>query len=95
MLGTAFSKPMALMSVTKGVRGGVHIQSCGHHMHYNCRQSYCDTLKQSGSRVPREHQGGGGKGKGKAGNGKERDGQMHPRRNPLQLLSRRVFAVPI
>ena len=27
--------------------------------------------------------------------GKERDGQMHPRRNPLQLLSLHVFAVPI
>ena len=41
------------MSMTKGVKGGVHIQSCGHHMHYSCRQSYCDTLKQ-GNRMPRE-----------------------------------------
>ena len=41
------------MSMTKGVKSGVHIQSCGHHMHYTCRKSYCDTLKQA-NRLPRE-----------------------------------------
>lgn len=27
-------------------KGGLHIQSCGHYMHYECRRSYCKTLKQ-------------------------------------------------
>ena len=53
VLGSAFNKQMALMSMTKGVKSGVHIQSCGHHMHYTCRKSYCDTLKQA-NRLPRE-----------------------------------------
>ena len=50
---STFSSAMASLSLTKGVKGGVHIQSCGHHMHYDCRQSYCETLKQQG-RVSRD-----------------------------------------
>ena len=48
-----FGTPWGLMSSHRGWKGGLHIQSCGHHMHYDCRQSYCETLKQL-MRVTRE-----------------------------------------
>ena len=44
-LSNAFSQRMALLSTNRGWKRGVHIQSCGHHMHFDCRQSYCETLK--------------------------------------------------
>jgi E3 ubiquitin-protein ligase UBR3 len=48
-----FDPSSSLLSTHRGWKGGVHIQSCGHHMHYDCRQSYCETLKQL-MRVTRE-----------------------------------------
>ena len=54
-LSNAFSQRMALLSTNRGWKRGVHIQSCGHHMHFDCRQSYCDTLKQQQQvRIPRD-----------------------------------------
>ncbi len=41
-----FGLKSTLLSLNNSWRGGIHIQSCGHHMHYDCRQSYCETLKQ-------------------------------------------------
>ncbi len=51
-----FGLKSALLSVNSSWRGGIHIQSCGHHMHYDCRQSYCATLKQQ-YRVARDQVG--------------------------------------
>jgi len=48
-----FEVTSGLLSCHRGWKGGLHIQSCGHHMHYDCRQSYCETLKQL-MRVTRE-----------------------------------------
>ena len=48
-----FEPTSGLLSSHRGWKGGLHIQSCGHHMHYDCRQSYCETLKQL-MRVTRE-----------------------------------------
>jgi E3 ubiquitin-protein ligase UBR3 len=45
-LSNAFSQRMALLSTNRGWKRGVHIQSRGHHMHFDGRQSYCETLKQ-------------------------------------------------
>ena len=54
-LSNAFSQRMALLSTNRGWKRGVHIQSCGHHMHFDCRQSYCETLKQQQQvRIPRD-----------------------------------------
>eukprot|EP00095_Tigriopus_kingsejongensis_P006031 maker-scaffold889_size84747-snap-gene-0.19 protein:Tk06031 transcript:maker-scaffold889_size84747-snap-gene-0.19-mRNA-1 annotation:"e3 ubiquitin-protein ligase ubr3" len=41
-----FDTQSVLLSMNRGWKGGIHVQSCGHHMHYDCRQSYCETLKQ-------------------------------------------------
>lgn len=41
-----FDHGSVLMSLNRSWNGGIHIQSCGHHMHYDCRQSYCETLRQ-------------------------------------------------
>ena len=41
-----FDPKSVFLSVHRSWRGGIHIQSCGHHMHYSCRKSYCETLKQ-------------------------------------------------
>ena len=52
-MSRTFDATGSLLSTHRGWKGGVHIQSCGHHMHYDCRQSYCETLKQL-MRVTRE-----------------------------------------
>ncbi len=41
-----FGLKSTLLSLNSSWRGGIHIQSCGHHLHFDCRQSYCETLKQ-------------------------------------------------
>jgi len=48
-----FGLRSTLLSLNNSWHGGIHIQSCGHHMHYDCRQSYCETLKQQ-ARLARE-----------------------------------------
>lgn len=48
-----FDEQSVMMSVNRSWIAGIHVQSCGHHMHYDCRQSYCETLKQQ-NRVARE-----------------------------------------
>ena len=48
-----FNPKSVFLSVHHSWRGGIHIQSCGHHMHFDCRQSYCETLKQQ-MRVTRD-----------------------------------------
>jgi E3 ubiquitin-protein ligase UBR3 len=48
-----FDPKSVFLSLHRGWKGGIHIQSCGHHMHYDCRQSYCETLKQQ-MRMARE-----------------------------------------
>ena len=35
-----------LLSVNLGWDGGVHIQTCGHHLHLDCLKSYLQTLKE-------------------------------------------------
>lgn len=44
-MNKAFDASSSLLAVHRGWKGGIHIQSCGHHMHYDCRTSYCDTLR--------------------------------------------------
>ncbi len=48
-----YDSQSCLLSVHRGWKSGIHIQSCGHHMHYDCRSSYCETLRTQ-SRGPRE-----------------------------------------
>lgn len=48
-----FDPTSSLLSTHRGWKGGVHIQSCGHHIHYDCRLSYCETLKQN-NRITRD-----------------------------------------
>ena len=48
-----FNPKSVFLSVHHSWKGGIHIQSCGHHMHFDCRQSYCETLKQQ-MRVTRD-----------------------------------------
>lgn len=45
-LGDLFSRESVHLSTHQSWKGGLHIQSCGHHMHYHCRQNYCQVLKQ-------------------------------------------------
>jgi len=52
-LSRNFNLKSVFMSTNRGWNGGLHVQSCGHHMHYDCRMSYCETLK-SLMRVTRE-----------------------------------------
>ena len=40
-----YDSTSCLLAVHRGWKGGIHIQSCGHHMHYDCRSSYCETLR--------------------------------------------------
>ena len=40
-----FDSPSHLMSVNIGWQGGVHVQSCGHHIHLACHDHYMTTLK--------------------------------------------------
>lgn len=54
-MSEAFNLKLALLSMSKGWESGVHMQSCGHHMHFHCRASYLETLKQQQQvRVPRD-----------------------------------------
>lgn len=53
-MNQVFDAKSCLLSVHRGWKGGIHIQSCGHHMHYDCRSSYCDTLRQQ-MRPSRDH----------------------------------------
>ena len=48
-----FNPKSVFLSVHHSWKGGIHVQSCGHHMHFDCRQSYCETLKQQ-MRVTRD-----------------------------------------
>ena len=44
-MNKVYDPQSCLMSTHRGWKGGIHIQSCGHHMHYDCRTSYCQTLR--------------------------------------------------
>ena len=48
-----FGAAPTLLAVSKSWRGGLHVQSCGHHLHYDCRKGYCETLRQQ-NRVARD-----------------------------------------
>ena len=39
-MNQVYDPQSCLMSTHRGWKGGIHIQSCGHHMHYDCRTSY-------------------------------------------------------
>lgn len=36
-LHSIFGQKAVLLAMNRSWRGGIHIQSCGHHMHYDCR----------------------------------------------------------
>ena len=40
-----FDERSCLLAVHRGWKGGIHVQSCGHHMHYDCHTSYCETQR--------------------------------------------------
>ena len=44
-MNQVYDPQSCLMSTHRGWKNGIHIQSCGHHMHYDCRTSYCQTLR--------------------------------------------------
>lgn len=44
-MNKVYDAQSCLLAVHRGWKGGIHIQSCGHHMHYDCRSSYCETLR--------------------------------------------------
>ena len=44
-MNQTYDSTSCLLAVHRGWKGGIHIQSCGHHMHYDCRSSYCETLR--------------------------------------------------
>ena len=50
-----FDERSCLLAVHRGWKGGIHVQSCGHHMHYDCRTSYCETQRHQ-DRNPRDAQ---------------------------------------
>ena len=54
-MNKTFDSQSCLLALHRGWKGGIHVQSCGHHMHYDCRTSYCETLRHQ-DRNPREHQ---------------------------------------
>lgn len=39
------------MSVNTGWDGGVHVQTCGHHLHLHCLNSYISALLRSHGRT--------------------------------------------
>ena len=41
-LKQAFDEKSCLLAMHSGWKGGIHVQSCGHHMHYDCHTSYCE-----------------------------------------------------
>ena len=45
LLSSNFDKKSYLSSVNIGWRGGVFVQSCGHHVHLACQQSYMQSLR--------------------------------------------------
>ena len=46
-MNQTYDSTSCLLAVHRGWKGGIHIQSCGHHMHYDCRSSYCETLRST------------------------------------------------
>ena len=42
---TLFGDGAWLMAISGGWEGGVHVQTCGHHLHYNCLKDYLNSLK--------------------------------------------------
>ncbi len=52
-LNKTYDSQSCLLSLHRGWKGGIHIQSCGHHMHYDCRSNYCDALRNQ-LRGPRD-----------------------------------------
>ena len=49
-LGRQFDPRSHLVSVNTGWQGGVFVQSCGHHVHLACHQSYMQSLRGTGAR---------------------------------------------
>lgn len=49
-LGRQFDPRSHLVSVNTGWQGGVFVQSCGHHVHMACHQSYQQSLRGTGAR---------------------------------------------
>ena len=49
-LGRQFDLRSTLVSVNTGWQGGVFVQSCGHHVHLACHQSYMASLRGTGAR---------------------------------------------
>ena len=49
-LGRQFDARSHLVSVNTGWQGGVFVQSCGHHVHLACHQSYMQSLRGTGAR---------------------------------------------
>merc|ERR1719189_2144019 len=49
-LGRQFDPRSHLISVNTGWQGGVYVQSCGHHVHFACHQSYMTSLRGTGAR---------------------------------------------
>ena len=49
-LGRQFDPRSHLVSVNTGWQGGVYVQSCGHHVHFACHQSYMASLRGTGAR---------------------------------------------
>ena len=53
VMNQTYDSHSCLLAVHRGWKAGIHIQSCGHHMHYDCRSSYCETLRHQ-PRAPRD-----------------------------------------
>jgi len=53
-MNQTYDSTSCLLAVHRGWKGGIHIQSCGHHMHYDCRSSYCETLRSTLRPGPRD-----------------------------------------
>jgi len=51
-LARHFDTRSHLLAVNTGWQGGVFVQSCGHHVHLACHQSYMQSLRNSGPRAP-------------------------------------------
>ncbi|XP_025832184.1 E3 ubiquitin-protein ligase Ubr3 isoform X1 [Agrilus planipennis] len=45
-LNRYFDSPSWLLSINIGWEGGVHVQTCGHHLHLDCLESYLHSLAQ-------------------------------------------------
>ena len=50
-LSRHFDTRSHLLAVNTGWQGGVFVQSCGHHVHLACQQSYMASLRSSGQRA--------------------------------------------